>query len=274
MSRIADCFNQLGALNRKALISYITAGDPHPDHTLELMHALVAGGADLIELGVPFSDPMADGPVIQAACERALRHDTSLQDVLSIVERFRQDNNSTPVILMGYQNPFEIYGIEAFAKAASGVVDGVITVDLPPEESGEIAAVYKKYQLDTIYLLAPTTEAQRIQAIAQLASGFLYYVSFKGITGANKLNADSVATKVAQIRNFSKLPVAVGFGIKDANSAKAVASSADAVVVGSAIVTIIAEHTQDINAAKEQIQELLRGIKLALDNNQAKQKIA
>lgn len=274
MTRIRDCFDQLAASKSKALIAYITAGDPHPDHTLGLMHALVAGGTDLIELGVPFSDPMADGPVIQAACERALQHDTCLDDVLEIVAQFRKDNNSTPVILMGYQNPFEIYGVNTFAKAASGLVDGVITVDLPPEESSDIAVAYQKHNIDTIYLLAPTTNAQRIQTITSLASGFLYYVSFKGITGANKLDVKSVAAKVAQIRTYSELPVAVGFGIKDAASAKSIAACADAVVVGSAIVSKIAKHTDNIDAAKKEITALLQEIKLALDNNEATQKIA
>ena len=274
MTRISDCFEQLAGSKRTALIAYITAGDPHPKHTLELMHALVEGGADLIELGVPFSDPMADGPVIQAACERALQHDTSVEDILNIVEKFRKDNNTTPIILMGYQNPFEIFGVNAFAKAAGNLVDGVITVDLPPEESSDIAVAYKQHNIDTIYLLAPTTNGQRIQTIANLASGFLYYVSFKGITGANKLDVDSVAAKVSQIRNYSELPVAVGFGIKDAISAKSVASCADAVVVGSAIVSIIAEHADNISVAKDKIKALLRSIKLALDDNEAAQKIA
>ena len=274
MTRIASCFENLRRDNRKALISFITAGDPHPDYTLELMHALVEGGSDLIELGIPFSDPMADGPVIQAACERALIHDTSLQDVINIVKKFRQDNTTTPIIFMGYQNPFEVYGVSAFAQAARGQVDGVITVDLPPEESDDIAVLYKTNQIDTIYLLAPTTNTQRIQTITNLASGFLYYVSFKGITGANRLDVDSVTAKVTQIRNYSKIPVAVGFGIKDAASAKSVAPCADAVVVGSAIVSIIASHADNIDVAKQEIKALLRDIKAALDDNEATQKIA
>ncbi len=274
MTRIATCFEKLRGENRKALITYITAGDPTPNDTVQLMHSLANAGADLIELGVPFSDPMADGPVIQAACERALRHDTSLQDILAMVEKFREDDDSTPVILMGYQNPIEVFGVRAFAEAASGVVDGVITVDLPPEESHDIAALYKTNDIDSIYLLAPTTNEKRIQAIAGLASGFLYYVSFKGITGANRLDVRSVESKVAQIRNYATIPIAVGFGIKDAQSAKSVASCADAVVVGSAIVSIIAEHTENTNVAKQKIEILLRDIKSALDNNQANQKIA
>ena len=274
MTRIATCFEQLRNANRKALISYITAGDPHPDATVGIMHALVEAGSNVIELGVPFSDPMADGPVIQAACERALQHDTSLQDVLSMVKKFRQEDESTPVILMGYQNPVEVYGVKAFSESASGLVDGLITVDLPPEESEEIATIYKEHNIDCIYLLAPTTNEPRIQAIANIASGFLYYVSFKGITGANRLDASSVESKVAQIRSHTKLPIAVGFGIKDAASAKSVAACADAVVVGSAIVSIIAEYGRDITQANQAIKSLLRDIRLALDGSETTQKIA
>ena len=274
MSRIETCFEGLRNANRKALISYITAGDPKPESTLDLMHALVDAGTDLIELGVPFSDPMADGPVIQAACERALQHDTSLHDVLGMVEKFRQKNSTTPVILMGYQNPFEIFGISEFAQAASGIVDGVITVDLPPEESKDIAAIYKSHNIESIYLLAPTTNEHRINTIVNLASGFLYYVSFKGITGANRLDVSSVNAKVAQIRNYSKIPVAVGFGIKDAESAKSVAACADAVVVGSAIVSLVAKYQDNLTDAIAEITSLLRSIKIALDNNEAAQKIA
>lgn len=274
MTRIATCFEKLRNANRKALISYITAGDPHPDATVDIMHALVDAGSNVIELGVPFSDPMADGPVIQAACERALRYDTSLQDVLEMVKKFRQDDDSTPVILMGYQNPIEVFGVEAFAKAASGLVDGLITVDLPPEESDEFAIIYKKYIIDCIYLLSPTTNESRIKTIANLASGFLYYVSFKGITGANRLDASSVETKVEQIRRCTKLPIAVGFGIKDATSAKSVADCADAVVVGSAIVSIIAQYENDVAKANQAIKSLLRDIRLALDSGDTTQKIA
>ena len=274
MTRIKTCFENLRNANRKALISYITAGDPRPDDTVVLMHALVDAGTDLIELGVPFSDPMADGPVIQAACERALRHNTSLRDVLRMVEKFRQKNNTTPIILMGYQNPLEVFGVSVFAKAASGLVDGVITVDLPPEESNDIAAIYKTHKIDSIYLLAPTTHEKRISTIVNLASGFLYYVSFKGITGANRLDVNSVRVKVAQIRNYSEIPVAVGFGIKDAESAKAVATCADAVVVGSAIVSLIAKYEDNLTEAVKEITSLLRSIKMVLDNNEATQKIA
>ena len=274
MSRIENCFQKLHRENKKALISYITAGDPHPSRTLEIMHALVEAGSDLIELGVPFSDPMADGPVIQAACERSLKHGTSLEDVLTIVKEFRLTNADTPVILMGYENPMEIFGVEKFAKIAKNIIDGVITVDLPPEESKEIASTYKSEGIDTIYLMAPTTNSKRIQTIAKLASGFLYYVSFKGITGANKIDGASVANKISEIKQHTNLPVAVGFGVKDAATAAMVADSADAVVVGSAIVSIIAEYGDDVPNAMKKVKSLLQEIKNALDNSQGIQNIA
>jgi tryptophan synthase alpha chain len=267
MSRIKQVFADLASQNHKALVSYITAGDPHPDKTVELMHSLVESGTDIIELGVPFSDPMADGPVIQQACERALVHDTSLASIIEMVKTFRNDDPDTPVVLMGYQNPIEIFGVDAFAKAASGFIDGVITVDLPPEESIDIAAIYKSNDIDTIYLLAPTTGEERIKAITKLASGFLYYVSFKGITGANKIDADSVTNKVAEIRSHTDIPVAVGFGIKDAQTAALVSDCSDAIVVGSAIVNIIADNQNDISHAGTKIRALLGDIKGALGNN-------
>ncbi len=274
MSRIRTCFEQLKQGNQKALISYITAGDPHPSHTLELMHALVDAGSDIIELGIPFSDPMADGPVIQLACERALKHGTSLQDVINIVKQFRETNTVTPVVLMGYQNPIEIFGVEKFAKTVTGLVDGVITVDLPPEESQQVAAEYKAQDIDTIYLLAPTTKDKRVQMITDLASGFLYYVSFKGITGASQIDVTSVEEKVSQIRKHTDIPVAVGFGIKDANTARTVANCCNAVVVGSAIVSIIAEHGNDLPTTVGKVKSLLRDIKEALDNSQSIKNIA
>ena len=260
--------------NKKALVSYITAGDPHPSKTVEIMHALADSGSDLIEIGVPFSDPMADGPVIQAACERSLQFGTSLNDVLQIVAEFREQNDATPIILMGYQNPMEIYGVENFAKSASGIVDGVITVDLPPEESNDIASIYKAENIDTIYLLAPTTKHQRIKTIANLASGFLYYVSFKGITGASKIDVSSVSDKVSEIKQITDIPIAVGFGVKDADTAASVASCSDAVVVGSAIVSIIAKHGDNLPEGLKKIKSLLQEIKQALDNGQSMQNIA
>lgn len=274
MSRIKHCLAELKANNQKALISYITAGDPHPEKTVDIMHALVEAGTDIIELGVPFSDPMADGPVIQLACERALRHGTSLHDVVDLVKAFRKQNSTTPVVLMGYQNPIEIFGVEEFAKAVSGIVDGVITVDLPPEEGHQITEMYKSENIDPIYLLAPTTRGQRIQMIANMASGFLYYVSFKGITGASRLDIGSVEQKVAEIRQHTELPVAVGFGIKDAQTARLVAACSDAVVVGSAIVSILAEHGDDMPGALIKVKSLLRDIKDALDNSDSIKNIA
>lgn len=274
MSRIKSCFEQLHQQNKKALVSYITAGDPHPSKTVEIMHTLVEAGSDLIELGIPFSDPMADGPVIQAACERALKHNTSLNNVIDIVKQFRQENSHTPIVVMGYQNPMEIFGIENFASTASGLIDGVITVDLPPEESKDVASVYQSENIDTIYLLAPTTKETRVQTITSLASGFLYYVSFKGITGANRIDARSVEEKVKQIKQFSTIPVAVGFGVKDAETARSVAGCADAVVVGSAIVSIIGEHGEDLATIKSKLKSLLQEIKDALDNSEPVQNIA
>ncbi len=274
MSRLQACFEQLAKNNKKALISYITAGDPHPSSTLEIMHALIDAGTDIIELGIPFSDPMADGPVIQLACERALKHGTSLKDIIEIVKQFRETNSTTPVVFMGYQNPIEIFGVEKFATTVSGLVDGVITVDLPPEESQQVGAIYKQNDIDTIYLLAPTTKDQRIQMITGLASGFLYYVSFKGITGASQIDVKSVETKVNQIRKHTNIPIAVGFGIKDANTARMVSSCCNAVVVGSAIVSIIAEHGEDVPAAMTKVKSLLRDIKDALDNSESIQNIA
>lgn len=274
MSRVKSCFANLQLANKKALISYITAGDPHPDQTVGIMQTLVAAGTDIIEIGVPFSDPMADGPVIQAACERALAHQTSLKDVLEIVREFRESNDYTPIILMGYQNPIEVFGLADFAQQANGLVDGIITVDLPPEESAQAAKVYRQNNIDTIYLIAPTTPQPRVKFIADIASGFLYYVSFKGITGGSQLDIVSVEQKITQIRTQTQLPLAVGFGIKDAQTASLVASCADAVVVGSAIVTLLEKHADNITLAKQQITELLSSMRVALDNVEVNQRIA
>ncbi len=237
MSRIQETFSRLQAAKRRALIPFITAGDPRPEMTVELMHALVKGGADVIELGVPFSDPMADGPVIQRAAERALAHGTSLRQVIEMVAAFRRDDAKTPVVFMGYANPVEAMGYEAFSKAASAAgVDGVLTVDLPPEEAGERVAVLKQYGLDPIFLLAPTTPVARMQAVAKLASGYVYYVSLKGVTGAANLDVADVAKHLDELRRHISLPIGVGFGISDAASAAAVAKVADAVVIGSRVV--------------------------------------
>jgi len=269
MSRIAGRFAVLAKAGRKALIPYVTAGDPNPDVTVPLMHAMVAAGADLIELGVPFSDPMADGPVIQAACERALTHHVSLRKVLEMVKGFRTHDQDTPVILMGYLNPVEVMGYAAFAQAAKDAgVDGLLTVDLPPEEAGGLLDELKKVAIDPIFLLSPNTSDERVRKIAAVASGFLYYVSFKGVTGANRLDVGAVASKVKTIRALTNIPVGVGFGIRDAQSAADVSAVADAVVVGSALVNRIAElagQPADINA---RLSEVLTAMRQAMDAQQ------
>jgi len=240
MSRIQRRFEQLRAAGRTALIPFVTAGDPTPELTLALMHRMVSAGADLIELGVPFSDPIADGPVIQRATERALAQGVSLRDVLAIVRRFRETDNETPVVLMGYLNPIEVMGGEVFAQAAREAgMDGALIVDVPPEESHALVDAVKARGLDLVYLLAPTSDAERIEAIAEVASGFVYYVSVKGVTGAGHLDVDEVSTKLDAIRARIELPVGVGFGISTAASAARVARVADAVIVGSAIVSRI-----------------------------------
>ena len=246
MSRIAERFASLRRANRAALVPYIVAGDPGKDASVPLMHALVAAGADALELGVPFSDPSADGPVIQAACERALAAGTTLRDVLQMVKSFRTRDTATPVILMGYLNPVEAMGAEEFARAAAEAgVDGVLTVDMPPEEAEPLAGLLRKRGMDPIFLLAPTTDAARIRRITETASGFVYYVSFKGVTGAARLDVHEVHTRLAAVRRETTLPVGVGFGVRDAATAAALANVADAVIVGSAVVSRMAEHRGD-----------------------------
>lgn len=267
MSRLASTFATLRASGRKALIPYITAGDPEPGVTVEAMHALVRGGADVIELGVPFSDPMADGPTIQLACERALKHGTGLWQILDMVAEFRRSDAATPVVLMGYLNPIEMRGVEAFAaRAAKAGVDGVLLVDLAVEEADDYLPALRAHGLDCIFLLAPTSPEDRVAAIAQRASGYLYYVSLKGVTGAATLDVASVAAQLAMIRRHTALPLAVGFGIRDAASAQAVGGIADGVVVGSALVAE-AERLQDrpgeLPAA---LQQKLAGLRAALDS--------
>ncbi len=266
MSRISETFSALQGQDKKALIPFITAGDPQPEFTVPLMHELVAAGASIIELGVPFSDPMADGPVIQAADERALKHHVSLNDVLAMVEQFRQDDQHTPIVLMGYLNPIEIMGYAAFAAHAQKVgVDGVLVVDMPPEESIEFTDLMKGHGINTIFLVSPTTDAERIDRINQAASGYLYYVSLKGVTGANTLDVDSVAEKLQEIRAVTDLPVGVGFGIKDGNTAQQVAKIADAVVVGSALVNQIAQHQDDQQSMNESVTSILRDMRNKMD---------
>ncbi len=267
MSRISECFRSLRQDQRKALIPYVTAGDPQPQVTVPLMHAMVEAGADILELGVPFSDPMADGPVIQAACERALVHHVSLHDVLAMVKQFRIDNPHTPVVLMGYLNPIEVMGYEAFADAAkSAGVDGVLTVDLPPEEADELTGELRSHGIDPIFLLAPTSTGARIKRICDAASGFVYYVSLKGVTGAASLDVDSVTAKLAEIRAATELPVGVGFGIKDAATAARVAAVADAVVIGSAIVNKIASMTDAVAGINGEVGAFLSRVRHAIDH--------
>ncbi len=246
MSRIQSTFNALKAQKKAALIPYITAGDPHPKHTVSLLHTLVAHGADMIELGVPFSDPMADGPVIQRASERALAHRVGLSKVLEMVKEFRQTDQKTPIILMGYANPVEAIGASVFAdRAKAADVDGVITVDYPPEECGDFVKQLRDRNIDPIFLLAPTTEPSRADLILNQASGFVYYVSLKGVTGAANLNIDEVSEKVKAIKQKTSLPIGVGFGIRDAATVTATAKIADAVVIGSRLVRVVEDSTDE-----------------------------
>lgn len=246
MSRIQTVFASLKANNKKALIPYITAGDPHPKHTVHLLHTLVENGADMIELGIPFSDPMADGPVIQRASERALVHKVGLKNVLEMVSEFRQKDTKTPIILMGYANPIEAMGVEKFIQAAKNAgVDGVLTVDYPPEECKAFIAGLLAAGMDSIFLLSPTSDAKRVDLIVNQASGFLYYVSLKGVTGAANMDVEEVKARVAEIRTKTSLPIGVGFGVKDAETAKKVAAFADAVVVGSRMVVAIEQSNED-----------------------------
>lgn len=263
---IAPCLSALKAQGKTALIPYITAGDPAPAYTLEFMHALVDAGADILELGVPFSDPMADGAVIQAAHERALQHDVSLADVLDIVAAFRTKNQTTPVVLMGYLNPVEVMGYQAFSQRASDAgVDGVLTVDMPPEESAALSVALREKGLDPIYLIAPTSPQARIKSITDAASGFVYYVSLKGVTGAATLDVDAVAAKLDEIRQESDIAVGVGFGIRDGETAAKLAEVADAVVVGSAIIKHIADNVAEPDVIKEKIAALTSEIRVAMD---------
>ncbi len=266
MSRIATRFQALHDQGRTALIPFVTAGDPHPDATVALMHAMVAAGADLIELGVPFSDPIADGPVIQRATERALAHGVSLHGVLEMVRRFRADDDATPVVLMGYLNPVEVMGYRAFAAAAQDAgVDGALIVDVPPEEGHDLVAALRACGLDLVYLLAPTSTQERIGRIGEVASGFVYYVAVKGVTGAGHLDTDTASAKVREIKARIPLPVGVGFGIKDPDSAARVAAFADAVIVGSAIVGRIEELAGEPERIPVVIGDFLAGLRAAID---------
>jgi tryptophan synthase alpha chain len=264
MSRIRGRFAALAGAKRKALIPYITAGDPHPSLTVPLMRGLVEAGADILELGVPFSDPMADGPVIQRSGERALKHGVGLKDVLGMVREFRKSDAATPIVLMGYANPVEAMGAEKFAAAAKDAgIDGVIVVDYPPEECLEFSALMKKSDIDPIFLLAPTSTKKRIEEVARSGSGYLYYVSLRGVTGAANIDLTDVAAHIPQIRKATKLPIGVGFGIRDAESARRVAQSADAVVIGSRIIQEIEAGSAD--SAVSRVKAFLKPIRQALD---------
>lgn len=273
MSRISTTFAALAAQGRTALIPFITAGDPHPDLSLPLMRALVAGGADIIELGVPFSDPMADGPTIQRASERALAQGMSLRRVLALVSEFRGENATTPVVLMGYANPVEAYGVEAFARDASKAgVDGVLVVDYPPEECAEFAAAMKQAGIDPIFLLAPTSTEQRYDEVAHIGSGYIYYVSLKGVTGSGTLDLDEVAARIPLIREKVGMPVGVGFGIRDAATAARIGAVADAVVIGSRIIEEIEQSP--VAEVAVRVQAFVSGIRAALDASTEKQGVA
>ncbi len=266
MSRIAATFQQLHKRGRRALIPYITAGDPEPWITVPLMHALVKAGADVLELGVPFSDPMADGPVIQRAAERALKNRVRLTDVFAMVREFRAKDDKTPVVLMGYLNPVEVMGYARFAaEAAAAGVDGALTVDLPPEEAGDLTTHLRRHGLDAIFLLAPTSGEDRLKRIADAASGFIYYVSLRGVTGAAHLDVNEVEMKLKAIRRHARLPVGVGFGIGSPEAAAAVARIADAVVVGSAIVRRIEELAKSPDRVLSEVPAFVALLRNAMD---------
>lgn len=263
--RIKQRFEQLQADNRKALVPYITAGDPQ-GKTVEMMHGLVKGGADIIELGFPFSDPMADGPVIAQAHLRALSHGVTLNDVFSMVSEFRETDNDTPVVLMGYLNPIEIMGYGVFAeKASKAGVDGILVVDLPPEFADRLVAETRPKGIDMINLITPTTSDERIEKICSVASGFIYYVSLKGVTGSTRLDITSVRDRVAHIKQFTSMPVGVGFGIRDGESAAAISKVADAVVVGTVLVNELAKFPQEGDASLERVARHVAEMRQAMD---------
>ena len=264
MSRIDETFARLKMAGKGGLIPFITAGDPTPAMTVPIMRAMVAAGADILELGVPFSDPMADGPTIQRSSERALKHGVGLKDVLGFVQEFRTSNATTPVVLMGYANPIEAMGYESFAISSQEAgVDGVLVVDYPPEESGQLVELLKKRSIDSIFLLSPTSQDGRIKQVGRMASGYIYYVSLKGVTGAANIDLQEVTSKLPQIRSHIKLPIGVGFGIRDAQTAKAIASVADAVVIGSRLVQEIESSSPDRVIGN--LSTLLGSIRQAMD---------
>ena len=268
MSRIENTFSALKAQNRKALIPFVTAGFPFANITPDLMHGMVEGGADVIELGVPFSDPSADGPVIQKAGDRALALGIGLTQIIAMVKKFREGNTTTPVVLMGYANPIERYdqkhGAGSFVQhAAAAGVDGVLVVDYPPEECEEFAAALRSHNMDLIFLLAPTSTEERMAQVARVASGYVYYVSLKGVTGAGTLDVGQVEAMLPRIRAHVSVPVGVGFGIRDAETAKAVGKAADAVVIGSKIIQLI--ENEPYEKVIPITTSFLRTIRKALD---------
>lgn len=268
MSRIERCLEMLNHKQKKALIPFITAGFPALQDTVPLMNAMVEGGADIIEVGIPFSDPMADGPAIQAASEVALENGTTISNVFEIVSEFRRSNPSTPIVMMSYLNPIEAFGYEAFsAGAREAGVDGLIVVDLPPEAAVNVCDIFNRDEIDLIYLVAPTTSDYRIQMISTMAQGYLYYVSLKGVTGAGHLNVPEVREKVDTIKAISDLPIMVGFGISDGNTARAICEVSDGVIVGSAIVKCIQEGQGDLSQSCANVLILLRSIRNSLDRN-------
>ena len=273
MSRIGGTFDALAARGRKALIPYVTAGDPHAETTPAILHAMVEAGADVLELGVPFSDPMADGPVIQKASERALARGVGLGQVLAIVREFRAGDRRTPVVLMGYANPIERYGATRFvADAREAGVDGVLVVDYPPEECAEFAAELRNADIDPIFLLAPTSSDARIASVAEAARGYVYHVSLKGVTGAGHFDIDAVQQMIPRIKAHVRLPVGVGFGIRDGATARAVAEIADAVVIGSALVQLLENASRE--DAPRVAGEFIAGIRAALDAPRAQATLA
>ena len=265
MSRIAGRFAKLKAAGRKALIPYVTAGDPLASSTVPLLHGLVEAGSDILEIGVPFSDPMADGPAIQRSSERALKNGIGLADVLGLVAQFRKQDADTPIVLMGYANPIEAMGIERFVAAARAAgVDGVIVVDYPPEECAPFSELCGRAGIDCIFLLAPTSTDARIREVARAGTGYLYYVSLKGVTGVKSADVADIAAHLPRLRAASKLPIGVGFGIKDAESARAIAQIADAVIIGSRIVQEIEMAGPEHAVAR--VKALVQPIRRALDS--------
>ena len=266
MSRLSACFERLAARRGQGLVTFISAGDPRPAATPELMHALVRGGADVIELGVPFSDPMADGPVIQRASERALAAGTTLDEVFRCVATFRARDQATPVVLMGYLNPFERIGPLRFAeRGAAAGIDGVLVVDLPPEEAHEFNQGIRSAGIDQVFLVAPNTRSERIRMICDYASGFVYFVAVKGVTGDKTVDVELINARIAETRRLASLPVGVGFGIRTPQAAAAAAASADAIIVGSALVEVIEQQGANVAAAASALEAFVRTLREAVD---------